>query len=382
MKRRVLFLISTTEMGGAEVVVRNLVKYGRGAVVEPVVATLGFGSGDVVRELRSLGVPVHVARPHRLRNLVGSLWNVLWLARLMRRERTELVVTNGGHPHVYAAVAACLAGRRAVWYVMTVLRRPLRRNNVIDRIALALPTTYYLMASRACRDAFLEAFPRRRARLSVVHHGYDPDLYSPSMRGEQVRSELSIPSDVPVVAIVARLQRWKGQEYFIRSIPRVVECCPDVKCLLVGGSVFGLEPRYVDELRALVARLRLGSTVLFTGQRKDVPAILAASDLVVHGSVEPEPGANAIVEAMAMGKPVVATDIGCSVELLGKTGRAGVLVPPRDPDAMGEAIAELLQDPERRARLGRRARRRASRLFTAPVMAGKVEAVLASLRSS
>jgi len=378
MTRRVLFLVSTTEMGGAEVVIHNIVKYLDRASLEPVVANLGFGRGDFLRRLSKLGVRVHVTRPYRLRNFLGSLKNLAWLADVMRRENIETIVTNGPHPHVYGALAAWLTGRRAIWYVMMIPRRPLRLNGPIEKLALLLPTSHYMMASEACRDAFLRLFPDRDKRVSVVHHGYDPELFRPDISGNCIRQEFSIPHHIPMVAMIARLQRWKGQDYFIRSVQYVLKVFPQVKFVIVGGSVFGLEPEYVKYLVELTNQLNIHEHVLVTGQRSDVAEFLAASEVVVHGSVEPEPGGNTVIEAMAMGKPVVATAIGCAQELIGKDA-AGILVPPKDPRAMGEAIVTLLKDKERAAALGHEGRKRATQQFSAPAMTRKVEKIIAGL---
>lgn len=373
--KRILFLVSTTEAGGAEVVFQNVMKYADRTKIEPFAVSLGLGQGDFPQQLIQMGVPVAVRPWRRLRNLGATLKTIRWLADFLRRNEIDGVISNGAHPHIYGSIAAWLAGKKALWYLMIIPRKPLWKNPVVEQIGLLLPSASYPAASEACRKALVALFPKREKTSQVVYHGYDPEMFKSLQPDPSFRQEFRLPQDASIVALPARLQRWKGQESFIRAIPLVLARFPNAHFLVVGGSLFGLEHDFKGFLERLAGDLGVGAHVHFTGHRQDVHRILAASDVFVHASIHPEPGANALIEAMAMGKAIVATNIGCVPELLGES-EAGFLIPPEDPPAMAQAIGRFLADAALRRRLGEAAQRRAQERFSAPVMTRKIEDIL------
>jgi len=137
--------------------------------------------------------------------------------------------------------------------------------------------------------------------------------------------------------------------------------CPNAVFLII-GSVFATEFHYLDDLNREIARCNLENSVRILNFRNDVSDLLAAMDIYVHLSVEPEPFGLAIIEAMASGLPVVATAPGGPGEIL-EDGISGILVPPRSAERTSEAVSALLSNPEMRQRMGDRARERAFRLF-------------------
>jgi len=124
---------------------------------------------------------------------------------------------------------------------------------------------------------------------------------------------------------------------------------------VVGGSVFGLEPEYFEELKRNAISLGLADRVRFTGFRTDVPRLMAACDVVCHTSRVPEPFGLVVLEAMVLGRPVVATEGGGPSEIIASDAD-GILVPPEDPGALARAMIALIDDPERRRTLGARGR--------------------------
>jgi len=157
-----------------------------------------------------------------------------------------------------------------------------------------------------------------------------------------------------VVTTVGRLQQWKGQHVALAAAVRVVREFPQARFLIVGDALFGIEKEYPQRLRSLVRELGLGDRVMMLGHRNDIPAILAASDVVLVPSINPEPFGIVTIEAMAAGKPVVASNAGGSLEIL-THGDTGLLVPPNSPDALAEAIMQLLANRELRSAIGMRA---------------------------
>jgi glycosyltransferase involved in cell wall biosynthesis len=182
------------------------------------------------------------------------------------------------------------------------------------------------------------------------------------------REELGVTPDEVLVGVFGRLQRWKAQDVFIEAATRVAATHPRTKFVVVGGSVFGLEPEYFAELRATVAARGLDARIGFTGFRTDVPRLMAACDVVCHTSRVPEPFGLVVIEAMSLGRAVIATRGGGPSEIVG-SDQEGILVPADDPAALAQAITELVDDPERRRRMGEMARARVSPRFTIETMA-------------
>ena len=144
--------------------------------------------------------------------------------------------------------------------------------------------------------------------------------------------------------------------------------------MIVGGALFGLEKDYKPQLHQQAKRLKLGEAVRFAGFRSDVFRFYAAADLVIHSSIEPEPFGMALVEAMACGKPVIASDSGGPREIM-ENGVTGLLVPPGDAEKLAQAILSLLGDPERILRMGQAGTTRVREVFSAQRMVRQIEAV-------
>lgn len=203
-----------------------------------------------------------------------------------------------------------------------------------------------------------------RAELKVPEEKgqviYDPFHFDPfdkaAERAGAVRTELGIGRDEIVVSNVGRLVEWKGQDVFLQAMAPVVRSYPEVRVLLVGGPASNdASQAFHTRLKRLVAELGLSGRTIFTGFRRDVADLMAASDIIVHSSTTPEPFGRVVVEAMAVGRPIVATAAGGPLDII-RDGETGLLVPLRDPVAMADAIRALVTDPERARRIGERAR--------------------------
>jgi glycosyltransferase involved in cell wall biosynthesis len=226
------------------------------------------------------------------------------------------------------------------------------RNHLADRL--------YLSRVRACvyqshfiqKDALRHSPWLARVPSYRIPNGYDTRRFAPSVsRGAAFRQQLNIPANILVVLTSAKLAKNKGHEIALASLDQVRRTGQELLYLVCGDGA------REAELRALATGY--GLPVLFTGllEIDDMVAALSAADLVLHPSQQ-EIFPNAVGEAMACARAVVAANAGGTAELLGDDGAAGVLVPPNDPQAMATAVAELLADPARRSRLGAAARRR------------------------
>jgi glycosyltransferase involved in cell wall biosynthesis len=173
------------------------------------------------------------------------------------------------------------------------------------------------------------------------------------------------PGEGPLIAEIAQISPWKGQEVAIRALAEVRRRHPDARLAIIGDVKFTARatrfdnPAYLAGLHRLVADLGLQDAVLFAGERTDIPTVMRAIDVLLLPSWD-EPFGRVIAEAMAVGTPVVATSVGGPAEIIAH-GRDGLLAPPRDPAAWAAAINRLLDDPAERRRMGERARESAAR---------------------
>ena len=177
----------------------------------------------------------------------------------------------------------------------------------------------------------------------------------------------------PRVALVGRLCRWKGQHVFLEAAAQIGKAFPEARFQVVGSALFE-EHDYERELHELVRTLKVEERVEFTGFRDDVSALIGAADIMVHASITGEPFGQVVIEGMAAGKPVVATDGGGVPEIV-VDGVTGVLVPMRDAQSMAAAICRLLADPALARRMGQLGRQRVLEHFLIQHTADKVQQI-------
>ncbi len=232
---------------------------------------------------------------------------------------------------------------------------------------IAASATTVVANSRYTARSVLAAAPR--ARVQVVHNAVDLARFDPArLERAQARRRLGLDGGRPLLGVVAQVTPWKGQQTAIEALAALRESGVDAELALVGAAKFVAaatrfdNERYVASLRALIERSGLGDRVHWLGEREDVPEVMRALDVLLLPSWE-EPFGRAVIEAMAMEVPVVATSVGGPSELI-EEGREGYLVAPREPRAWAHAIGELLADPRRVAAMGRAGRTKVEREFT------------------
>jgi glycosyltransferase involved in cell wall biosynthesis len=192
----------------------------------------------------------------------------------------------------------------------------------------------------------------------VIHNGI-------AMNGANgnSRKDPLVESEGPVIVWCGRLQKWKGAHIFIRAAALVRQRFPSAQFLIVGGSLFGLEKDYEKELHQLSAELGLSSCLRFAGHQPTVEPFLQLAEIVVHSSITPDPFGMVCLEAMKLGKPVIASAEGGPSEII-ENGISGLLVKPGEPANLAEAIVKLLEYRSLRITMGEAARKRAENFFS------------------
>lgn len=239
---------------------------------------------------------------------------------------------------------------------------------------LAPRVDFYVANSQATLRSVL-ALGVNPAKTTVI---YPPVVFTSSpdtLRVRAIRVKLGIGETASCFGIVGNLVEWKGQKVFLRAARRVLEAVPRSIAVVV-GDVQGGPPEYRRQLEALTRELGIEDRTVFTDFRRDVADVMAALDVVVHASVAPEPFGRVIAEAMALGRPVVASRAGGPLEIV-VDGQNGYLVPPGDEAALAARVIELLRDRRLAREIGERASRDARARFS---LAGHVERVEAVYR--
>jgi glycosyltransferase involved in cell wall biosynthesis len=292
----------------------------------------------------------------RARSLWHYPWAVVRLAARLRRRRAGLVHAHFFYPTVVAVTACRLAGVPVVYtrhHSDHNIRLNKRWHVKIDGWCGRLATRV-IAVSAATKRLMVDVEGVPESRISVVLNGMDPPPLPTPDEIERVRAEL-VPEGTRACLMVARLHEEKGHRVLFEAIPHVVERIGPVVFLLAG------EGPHRRMLEAQARAQRVADRVRFIGQRRDVPALITVADAVVLPSLAESFG-YALVEAMSLGRPVVASDSGGIPEVVAD-GETGLLVPTGDAAGLGRALVRVLADRDLADRLGRNGPRRA-RLFS------------------
>lgn len=360
---RVLFVESQTELGGAQMALLTMLEALDRGCVEPVFASLEFGNGDFPERVAALGIRVCRLAPRgRLRDIAATLKKIAALRRVIRDEGIDVVLSNSGHPLLYARPAAKLARRPCVWWAHAFFPWDPLKGDLLTLAQMFLASDV-IFANSEWTARQLHGFFPSEPPIRLVRYGIDVQRHCPAAeRGLTIRKKLGIAENDRVAGIFGRLQRGKGQHIFLEAAARVARAEAACKFLVVGGSVFGLEPEYAEELQRLVEKAGIADRVLFLGQRGDVNDLMNACDVVVMASLQPETWGLVVAEAMAAGRAVIANAEGGPLEMI-EPGRTGMLVPTGDGVALAKAMHELMSDAEKRKVMGEAARRKAEEHF-------------------
>lgn len=213
-----------------------------------------------------------------------------------------------------------------------------------------------LAVSSVIHQNVLDTTPMHADRVMTFPPGIDTALFSPARAERQrVRHEFGFGSNITVIGFVGRFSPGKGHEELLRAAATVCKETPSARFVVVGEASYG-EEEYEREIRALHHSLGLEETVLFAGFRRDIPDVMASFDLFAFPS-HAEAFGLVLVEAMAMERPTVSTDCDGVVDIAVQ-GVTGLMVPPKQADALAQALLTLVRDPALRASMGTEGRKR------------------------
>ena len=359
---RILRVIARLNVGGTALHVTTLTAQADSARFQSwlVTGTENPGEGTLIDMTRAAGIepiviPEMVGQANFGPRDVIAIWK---LYRLIRQLRPDVVDTHTAKAGFVGRIAAWLARVPVVVHtyhghvlhgyygaVRTSILRLMERT-------LALLSTRLIAVSARVRDDLVRYGVAPPEKISVIPLGLDlaPFVEHPPPPGEFRRSA-GLPDDVPLVGIIGRIFAIKNHALFVEAAARVVQSGVDARFVIVGDGTLRAD------VEQRIARLGMRDRIAITGWRRDLPAIYRDLALLVVSS-DNEGTPFSIIEAMAAGVPVVATRVGGIPDVV-LDGETGVLVPPRDVEALAGAVAALLRDSERRRTLGDAARRTA-----------------------
>ena len=371
--RTILQIIPRLDAGGAE---RTTIDIAAALVHAGARALVASEGGRLVADLQASG-GIFVPFPARTKNPFRMLSNVGRLARLIERERVDLVHARSRAP---AWVALAASGRTGRPFVTTYhgdysSGSPAKRiyNSVMARGDRVIANSHYTSGR------ILDAYPQAGPRVVVIARGTDLRKFSrnavDAARVAKVRAQWGVTSDERVVLLPGRLTDWKGQKILIDAAKILRDRgVTGVKYVLAGDPQG--RKGYANALEARIKAHDLADCVVLVGHCSDMPAAIVASSAVTSPSTEPEAFGRVAVEAQAMGAPVVVSDLGGARETVvsppecAASERTGWRVPPGDAGALADSIAEALaMGASARASLAKRARTYVEEHFTLDGMA-------------
>lgn len=325
--------------------------------------------GDLLDSLEEEGFSVYALPIARSYNLIKHLFSFWRLYRFLRRTRFDVIHTHTPVAGLIGRAAARLAGVPFVvytahgFYFHEGMSPPVRRLFVsLERFGGRLSDLVLVQSEEDYREALRERIMPHE-KLVHIGNGVDPTLFGRDIHAEAadaVRSALGL-NDGPIVGFVGRIVREKGVMEFVRAAAEVRRDHPKAEFVMVGAPLESDRDDCWMHVSGLAKELGIAEALFMTGYRKDVPVLLSLFDVFALPSYR-EGMPRALLEAMASGIPVVASDIrGCREEI--EEDVTGLIVPPRDHERLGESISMLLDSRARASRMGEAARERVAELF-------------------
>jgi glycosyltransferase involved in cell wall biosynthesis len=299
---------------------------------------------------------------------VLSVGTICKLVRIVRANQVDIIQTHLIDADLLGFFVSLLT-RKPVIITVHSYPFPIETRHGIRYRIISLFNSRFICVSNTVKGHFSRVTGIAPGRIDVVYNGIPLAEFSRERSEREraaLRCQLSIPGDHCIVGTVARLIEDKGHRYLLSAVPSILAAHPKTTFLLVGDGELRVE------LVALCHELAIERQVFFAGTRTDIPDLLDIMDIFIYPTFREALGIS-VIEAMAMGKVIVATDDAAIPELI-TGGQEGLLVHPGDPQGIATAVIDLLNNPERRQALGKAAKRKATH-FSTEQMARKMEEI-------
>jgi glycosyltransferase involved in cell wall biosynthesis len=373
---KILYVIDNLEFGGGE---RGFLQIIKGLDKEKYsIHAASKPDGEFGEKLVEMGIH---PEPINMGNRFNPL-TILKLARIIRKESVNIVHSQGARADFFTRLAVKVTRRP---HLLSTIQMPVEGYDVhplkkiiyvvLDRLSERF-VDKFIVVSENLRKTLTERHKISPDKVVTIYNGIEIDEYMPNLaevrsQKSEVRREFGLAGDASVIGAIGRLVWQKGFEYLIEAVPDVLREYPDAKFLIVGEGPLG------DKLKMKSGELRVEDKVIFTGFRSDIKKILAAIDVLAMPSLL-EGLPMVLLEGMATAKPIIATKIDGIMEQI-SDGIEGILIPPKDPSAIAQAIIRLINDRESGRKLGLAARKRVEQKFSVEKMVAETEKVYLSL---
>ncbi|GIW43739.1 MAG: glycosyl transferase family 1 [Candidatus Binatia bacterium] len=368
MSLRIAYVVNEMVVGGTQTHLRQVLRLLDRQRFSPILVCLS-GRGALLEDVRDMGVRVICPAPSLGFQGLNLAKRVLATARVFRREGVHIV-----HNYLLRAnLVGSLAARLARVPVVLCSTRGCHELHGAQLLAAKVGNALadrVMVNAVAVREFVHEHEGCPREKMFVVPSGIDTARFRPLPPGH-FKARLGIPEDRLVIGTVTRQRIRKGVEEFLRALAEVRHVEPRAHGLIVG------EVEETGELADIVRSLGIESHLTLAGRRQDMPEVYSAMDMYVLSSHD-EGMSNALLEALAMGKPVVATNVGGTGEVV-EHGKTGLLVPPKDWQALARALERLLAERERWTEMAEAGRATVERRFSARAMVQDMERVYLAL---
>lgn len=305
---------------------------------------------EIAEKAKKAGLPVHTVH---MKYPVDPAAIGKFL-RLIKIEKVDIIHTHSSKDSWLAGTAGRISGTPVVR--SRHLTTPVKQSWLATLVYRYL-CDIIITSGMHIKEALITRNRLNSEKIVSIPAGVDIERYDINIRGDRIRAEFGLKDSYPIVGIVAILRHWKGHRFLLEAVSRVVSVFPDAKFLIIGNG-----PQW-NNLHQKIQDMGTEKHVIMTGFRDDIPEIMAALDIFILPSVASEATSQVIPQALAMGKPVIATNTGGLPEII-EDGVTGLLISPKNHDAIADAIVRMAEHKEEAEKMAARGRDKILKNYT------------------
>lgn len=284
---------------------------------------------------------------------------------IINKYEIDIVNTHSSRDSWLASIAGRLSSKKPVIIRTRHLSTPIS-NNLLSRIVYNHLPHKIITTGESIKNSMIEKNNLNPDKIVSIPTGIDLEIFKAGKTDANIRSALNIPVRAPLIGMVSVLRSWKGHIYLIEAIPEVVKKFPNTKFLIVGDGP------YKDVIEEKIKETGIGKYIIMTGHREDIPEMLSAIDFLVFPSYANEGVPQAVLQAFAMGKTVIASNAGSISEVV-LNNKTGILIPSRNSSVLAKRIIELLKDKGKRKKMAFAGRKLVESGYSLEAMLNKIE---------
>lgn len=287
------------------------------------------------------------------------------LMYIINKYEIDIINTHSSRDSWLASIAARLSFRKPVIIRTRHLSTPISNNPLSRMVYNHLPHKI-ITTGESIKDNMIERNNFNPDKIVSIPTGINLEIFKAGKTGANIRRTLNIPARAPLIGMVSVLRSWKGHIYLIEAIPEVVKKFPNTRFLIVGDGP------YKDVIEEKIKETGIGKYIIMTGHREDIPEMLSAIDFLVFPSYANEGVPQAVLQAFAMGKTVIASNVGSVSEVV-LNNKTGILIPSRNSSVLAKRIIELLKDKDKRKKMSFAGRKLVESGYSIEAMLNKIE---------